>query len=538
MSAQLSYQLIGHVTPGRVTKVMTLARKAVECRDHGVDSILADIMALSSASIVEKNSYSRALSPLVSISILFGPGERLYSKAHSWLGGVIFTFLLGGMTFVAIIGVFVRTTIDTWIQFSLYIVPLIALVSGCRVYTSSAFNKLLKRKLSRKSLVAGFVESDHDIPWHESQRASWLRKAAYKNCLYPFILEIYQWTAYVIFHTVFKSDTFAGSLTESHEVLEIDPGLWLVFYCFFWVMAMYITGFVSYSFILISRLTVRDVISFMCMFGDSPFLLYRPSEERNPVLESLSPLKRVLNAVTGFLFMDLFQTGKDIVLVYEKDAPVLSGMQVNPNPSNPDQNSVDEGEYWDPHEFHFSASLDVSGPAVGRIGVPGQPQVKPADACKYLSNVVGSIEVLAGLFQPFIVLLAFFSVANLVTHVGAIVSLVKNFKSSHWWTFVRTCIWLLLSMRLLWSAAGITKALSHVSRHLNYLWSIGHLQGDQEEWQRFFKLVETFQLRTKTYGFPLTMKQAASIATFINFALIIVLSVMKPSVHFPAETGA
>lgn len=495
-------------------------------------------MALSSASIVEKNSYSRALSPLVSISILFGPGERLYSMAHSWLGGIIFTLLLVGMTFVAIIGVFVRTTIDTWIQFSLYIVPLIALVSGFRVYTSSAFNKLLKRRLSRKSLVEGFVESDQGIPWHESQRASWLRKAAFKNCIYPFILEIYQWTAYVIFHTVFKGDAFAGSLTESHEVLKIEPQLWLVFYCFFWVMAMYITGFVAYSFILISRLTVRDVISFMCMFGDSPFLLYRPSEERNPVLESLSPLKRVLNGVTGFLFMDLFQTGKDIVLVYEKDAPAMSGMQRNPepNPPNPHQNSVDEGDYWDPREFNFSASLDVSGPTVGRIGVPGRSQVNPTDACKYLSNVVGSIEALASLFQPFIVLLSFFSVANLITHVGAIVSLVKNFRSSHWWTFVRTCIWLLLSVRLLWSAAWITKALSHVSQHLNYLWSVGHLQGNKEEWQRFFKLVETFQLGTKTYGFPLTMKQAASIATFINFALIIVLSIMKPSFHFPENS--
>lgn len=101
--------------------------------------------------------------------------------------------------------------------------------------------------------------------------------------------------------------------------------------------------------------------------------------------------------------------------------------------------------------------------------------------------------------------------ANLVTHVGAIVSLVEDFKSSHWWTFVRTCIWLLLSLRLLWSAAAITKALSHVSQHLNYLWSVGQLQGNSEEWQRFFKLVETFQLGTKTYGFPLTLKQAASI---------------------------
>ena len=488
-------------------------------------------MALSSASVVEKNSYSNALWPLVSVSILFGPGERLYSKAHSYLGGIIFILLLLGMTFVAIIGVFVRTTIDTWIQFSLYVIPQIALVSGFRIYSSSAFNKLLKRRLSRRSLVAGYAESDHEIPWHESQRASWLRKAAMKNCLYPFVLEIYQWTAYVIFHTVFKGDSFAGTLSEDRaEVLEIDSKLWLGLYCFFWVMAMYITGFVAYSFILISRLTVRDVISFMCMFGDSPFLLHRPSKDQNPLSERLSPVRRVVNGVTGCLFMDFFQTGKDIVLVYEKDAPVLGEFHVSDNQSNSERSANDEDDYWDPH---FSASLDVSGPTVGRLGVPGGPRVMPVDACKHLSNLLGSTKVIAGLFQPFIVLLTFFSVANLVTHVGAILSLLKDFKSSHWWTLVRTCIWFLLSMRLLWSAASITKALSHVSQHLKYLWSVGQLQGDKEEWQRFFKLVETFQLGTKTYGFPLSIKQVASAAAFINFALIIVLSFMKPSVHIP-----
>ena len=491
-------------------------------------------MAFSSASIVTKNSYSRALSPLVALSTLFGPGERLYSKLHSWLGGLLFVSLLGGMTFVAVIGVFVRTTIDTWIQFSLYIVPLIALVAGFRVYTSSAFYKLLQRKLCGKSMVNGFVESDQNIPWHETKRKSWLRKAALKNCLYPFVLEIYQWTSYIIFHTVFQGDKFAGSWTASHiEKFELDSTTWLGLYGFFWVMAMYLTGFVAYTFILISRLTVRDVVCFMCMFGDSPFLMHRPSGEQNPVLKNLSPLRRVINGIFGFLFMDFLQTGKDIVLVYEKDTPVLDEVGVTSGQSIPEE------ERWNPQESQvfddFSASIDVTRPTQGRLSVPKRPQITPVDASKYLSSVIGSAEALAGLFQPFIVLITFFSVANFVTHVGAIVSLIANFKSSHWWTFVRTCIWLLLSLRLLWSAAGITKALAHVSQHLNYLWSVGQLHGNTEEWQRFFKLVESFHLGTKTYGFPLTLKQAASIATFINFALIIVLSIMRPSVHLPAR---
>ena len=327
---------------------------------------------------------------------------------------------------------------------------------------------------------------------------------------------------------------FAGSWTESHiELFELDARTWLGLYGFFWVMAMYITGFVAYTFILISRLAVRDVVCFMCMFGDSPFLMYRPSEEQNLVLKNLSPLRRVINGIFGFLIMDFFQTGKDIVLVYEKDVPVLDEVG-----NTLDQSTLEEG-HWNPQESqgfdNFSASIEVTRPTQGRLSVPERPKITPVDASKYLSNVIGSIEALAGLFQPFIVLISFFSVANLVTHVGAIVSLIANFKTSHWWTFVRTCIWLLLSLRLLWSAAGITKGLSHVSQHLNYLWSVGQLHGDKEEWQRFFKLVESFHLGTKTYGFPLTLKQAASIATFINFALIIVLSIMKPSVHLPAR---
>jgi len=161
-------------------------------------------------------------------------------------------------------------------------------------------------------MLDGFVESDQEISWHESQRPSWLRKAAIKNCVYPLALEVYQWTAYVTFHLVSNGDSFAGTLTESKStVLKIDPVLWLLLYCLFWVMAMYITGFVAYSFILISRLTVRDVISFKCMFGDSPFLLYRPARRGNTVLKSsiIRPWRAAVKAVTGltgFLFMDLF----------------------------------------------------------------------------------------------------------------------------------------------------------------------------------------------------------------------------------------
>lgn len=388
-------------------------------------------------------------------------------------------------------------------------------------------------------MLDGLGESDQEISWHESQRPSWLRKAAIKNCVYPLALEVYQWTAYVIFHLVFNGDGFAGTLTErKFTVIKIDPVLWLLLYCLFWVMAMYITGFVAYSFILISRLTVRDVISFMCMFGDSPFLFYRPARRGNTVLKSSISLPcrvavTAVTVVTGFLFMDLFRSKRDIVLFYESDT--TSGLQESQGtPSPPDQGDVSlDVDFWDPL---ISASTDVSGPSVGTLSVAERPKLKASEACMYLSKIIRNIEVLARLFQPFITLLAIFSVANVITHVGAFLSLPQTFKdvhSSHLWTLLRTCIWLLLSMRLLWSAAAITRALSSVSQHVNYLWATGKLQGEEKEWQKFFKLVEMFQLSSKTYGFPLTIRQVAALLTFINFALIITLSILKPSVHFP-----
>ena len=479
---------------------------------------------------IDKNLYSYALQPLVSMSILFGPGERLNSPVHSWLGGLIFSFLLCAMTFFAIMGVFVRRTIDTWIQFSLYIVPIIALISGFGVYTSSAFSKLLKRRLIKRWIGGKDADEDQDLPWHELQRATWLRKVAFKNCLYPLVLEMYQWVAYVIFHTVFKSDTFAGAWNKDQVVdLGIHDSTWLVLYCFFWVLAMYITGFVSYSFILISRLTVRDVISFMCRFGDSPFLLYRPTARGDVVLKTLHPIKTFFAWVFGFLFMDLLQSGKDIVLIYEQDKETIHQLHRESRSAPTDL----QWDHFQSQEFDSpsSGSAYSKNSEVEELGVPARAIVTPIDACKYLSNIIRTIEVLGGLFQPFIVLILFFSVANVVIHVGAVVSLVKGFESSHWWTFVRTCIWLLLSLRLLCAVASITKAFAQVSQHVNYLWSIGQLQGDSGEWERFFKLVTTFQLGTKTYGFPLSLKKAAAIATFLNFSLIIGLSVMKPSVH-------
>ena len=58
--------------------------------------------------------------------------------------------------------------------------------------------------------------------------------------------------------------------------------------------------------------------------------------------------------------MDFFQTGKDIVLVYEKDVPVLDEVRITL-----DQSTLEEG-HWNPQESqgfdNFSASIEVTRP--------------------------------------------------------------------------------------------------------------------------------------------------------------------------------
>ncbi|XP_031570393.1 uncharacterized protein LOC116304751 [Actinia tenebrosa] len=481
----------------------------------------------SSAGITDQNSFARALKPFINVSIIFGPGERITNPFLNRLATLIFVFFLLGLSFVAVLGVFVRTTIDTWIQFSLYIVPLISLVCGFQIYRSEGFNILLERRLGRRSPIGVFAvpEKEGQILWHESNRGPWLRRSAIKNCLYPLAIEFYQWLAYMCFHLFFSSgDKFAGTWKESQRLFDayLNETTWTILYVCFWVSGVYLTGFVSYSFILIARLTVRDAISFMCRFGDGPFLPHKPTLRgiALAITESNSVLRKITRYILGFLFLDMLDTGKDIVLIYEHDNEMEAGRSgLHHGKEDVDLDGADTSD--------FEESVSTR-PRSSSISVPRKPNITPSEACKCLTNLIANLEALASAFQPFIILLSFFAVANFATHIVAIVIKIKDFQATHWWTFTRTFLWLLLSIRLLWSVATITRMLAYIPMHVNYLHSIGALQGDQKEWEGFFKLMDSFHLRTKTYGFPLTLKQVAYCATFLNFAFLIVLSIMHP----------
>jgi hypothetical protein len=76
---------------------------------------------------------------------------------------------------------------------------------------------------------------------------------------------------------------------------------------------------------------------------------------------------------------------------------------------------------------------------------------------------MSSVETNSALFKPFLVLLTFFSVTNLVTHVVAM-AVTKEiiFTYLHLWTLARTLFWFLLAIRLLWIVATITNRLSRI----------------------------------------------------------------------------
>lgn len=479
---------------------------------------------LSSAGISQRNSFARALSPLISATILFGPGERIKTKFNTVLSGVIFSLLLTTLAFVAVLGVFVRTTIDTWIQFSLYIVPLLSLICGWNVYRSEGFNTLLERKLGKWYGALAIAVKDDEI--HESNRGPWLRRSAIKNCVYPLVMELYQWSGYAAFHVLIGGNKFAGAWKE-HQLLIINDNTWTIIYAYFWTVGVYITGFVSYSFILVARLTIRDAISFMCRFGDSPFLPHKPTHRGIALAlsDNTSSVKKFILLVVGFLSLDLLDTGKDIVLFYEHENEAVedTSLQRNLPGSHVDlQQALQDSS--------FEESVDVR-PRSSSLSVPKTPKINPNDACKCLTKFIGNLDALASTFQPFIILLAFFSVANFATHIVAIVIKIKDFQDTHWWTFARTLLWLLLAIRLLWSCATITRMLSRIPMHVDYLRCIGVLQGSDKEWEGFFRLMNTLQLRSKTYGFPLSLKQVAYCATFLNFAFLIVLSIMHPKTN-------
>ena len=496
-------------------------------------------------------TYMDVLRPTAVMTTLFNSGAITKTRIARFLETLLFVVVFSTLVFIAMLAVFARSGIDTWIQFSLYIVPLFSMVCGHQIFKSEAFKGILDRRIDENV----FLETERPRrPRGEAfeHLARFLRKRSVRTCFYPVSLVLYQWAVYLLFFADTGNSEFSGPYNISEHSskitrfldLDLKQKLWLSLYYTFWTIAMYVTGFVGCCFILMVHIHKLDIKSFLCKIGEGPLVNKGTSFKHR-----VAPKTRVtsygeyhaidtrVKTPVGFCFRALsFVIGfLTLGLVELESRPPWETWQAILGASNNEGTKNIAGEGFDSGIANgLSTSIaieDGQDPSS-----PGKRDEAPRiinarEASQQLVQLMANIETNSSIFKPFLVLLLFFSVTNLVTHVVTMAILkINNFTDSlHWWTLMRTLFWFTLAIRLLWSIAMITKTLSRIIPHLYYLRSVGELTGSKQEWDDFFQLAETFQLGSKSYGFPLTLKQVASIVALMNFSLLMVLSLISNS---------
>ena len=504
-------------------------------------------------SLLRRNqqTYRILLSHTVFTTTLFN------SKASTktWWGGIIegalFVLVFAGLASIAMLAVFARSGIDTWIQLSLYIVPIISMLCGHYIFKSSSFKEILNRRLQNNypreeelGASAGIERKRENGESAREHLSRFLRMRSMKTCFYPVSLVVYQWSVYLIFFYAIGNNEFSGpfhastnSTSESAHIIPIylSQEMWLSLYYVFWTAGMYTTGFVACCFILVVDILKIDIKSFLHGIGNGPLIhkpkgtsyriqpdhgygatrrdgyrqLHQPHRDPNP----LGLLFRAVSLVIGFLTLGLVELASKTPWETQH---VSESFESNENRG--DIEASDSG---------LTASTGNVGER-GRNGGDPQRGIPPREASKLLIQLMQNVETNSSIFKPFLVLLTFFSVTNLVTHVVAMAVLkIDGFTDLHWWTLARTLFWFLLAIRLLVTVATITNTLVRIVPHIYYLRNVGELTGDKQEWDDFFQLAQTFQFGTRTYGFPLTLNQVASIVAAVNFSFLIVLSLIS-----------
>lgn len=476
--------------------------------------------------------YKDALTEVVLTTVPFNSEVSKLSNARltTYIERIIFCLLFLGLTVIATLAVFARSGIDTWIQFSLYIVPLFAMICGHSIFKSHSFREILRRRVDdglnaeENEIGTARGASESRVSFHEVWR--FLRKRSVKTCLYPLCLVLYQWTVYLIFFRLHGNSEFSGPRDISDK-FYLDKDEWLPLYYTFWTVGMYVTGFVGSCFILVVDIHKLDVKTFLCQFGKEPVVQTSSKNITDRKATDEATMGRAQHA-TPHAMPRAHKRGQGTVgasfseeLLYRVISPTvgflsLGVIDLTPEPLS-DNNSRTDNLASD------------SGITVCRTEAQvRQRRITPKEASELLNCLVMKLDNISSLFKPFLVLLTFFSVTNLVTHVVAMVVIrISGFTVLHMWTLARTLLWFLLAIRLLWAVAAITKSLSRIIPHVSYLRSVGELPGHKDEWANFFQLAQTFQLGSRAYGFPLTLKQVASIVALVNFSFLIALSFMS-----------
>ncbi len=77
--------------------------------------------------------------------------------------------------------------IDAWIQFSLYIVPLLSMIYGHLIFKSDSFKEILNKRIGQNGSPEN--ETDFETSTFDNM-SSFLRKRSLRTCFYP------HWTFY------------------------------------------------------------------------------------------------------------------------------------------------------------------------------------------------------------------------------------------------------------------------------------------------------------------------------------------------------
>ena len=468
--------------------------------------------------------FSEPLQPVTRLAFFFGP-STIYEGYTSILSVVIFYILLAFMTGIAAIGVFLRSNIDIWIQFSLYIIPIVTVLCSNRFFNSVAFRELLFRCIPSRAMLCSSIPDDDFLSASEladarlsstTKKRKWLNNMAYKACLYPLFYEVIQWGCYVIIKLQTKDHDFAGN----HNIDKvISDKCWLAFYTFFWTVGLYFVGMFTFQYIMVAYIIRRDAIAFMGLFGDSPFLFVKKSHIVKGNLTEKSWFFGFFRFLTGIILMDAIEDDNDFTnfRVYYSSERYRT--------RSPLSSMIPARSY----ERRTPSAGDSNFPKergnTGRNSLPNQ--ITEEESSKMLAHFLADIGEITSYFTPFTTAMLFFSVTNLVTHLCIFALKREKTEIQYVWTLVRTIIWLLMTVRIIVAAARMTNTLGKIMPHVKYLKATGSLYGEDSKWENFLVLADHFKLGEQTYGFPLTLKQIVIVVAFLKMTFLVVLSVMK-----------
>lgn len=468
--------------------------------------------------------FSKPLRPVTTVAFFFG-ASAIFESPVSLLSAVVFYILFAFMLGVASIGIFLRTDIDIWIQFSLYVVPIITILCCHAFFNSIAFRELLYRCLPSRAMLCSSIPNDvftsasqlADAQFSTvSQKRKWLRNMAYKACLYPIFYQLIQWSSYTIFQLQFNdSHNFAGNDNISKT---IPDKYWLIFYAIFWTVGLYFVGMFTFQYILITYIIRRDAISFMSLFGDSPFLFVKKSLTVYRSGKDRSFFFALMRFLSGVVFMDAVEDNDDITDFHgyyssrgSSRKPPLS--RIVPARSY-DRGTPALDEHFHPIETENSSEEQPK-------------QITGEEASKMLAHFITDVSDITSYFTPFTTALLFFSITNLVTHLCIFALKRSKTEDQYIWTLVRTVIWLLMTVRIVVAAARVTNTLGKIEPHVKYLRAAGCLYGDDFKWENFLALAGHFKLGEQSFGFPLTLKQIGILVALLKMTFLVILSVLK-----------